>query len=101
MGVQAFQSCLRRRRSKGTVWQRAVTSTYDCGPAISALDVDPLTALAIPYVVSNGEDWNEMTTRTIVLDRIRLASLLDGLEPDAGLVEWTSLQMQVLSEGLA
>jgi hypothetical protein len=45
-----------------------------------AMDVDPATALAIPDVVPAGEEWNRLAARTVVLDRIRLASLLAGEE---------------------
>jgi hypothetical protein len=40
-----------------------------------ALDADPATALAIADVVAPGEEWNALAARTIVLDRIRLATL--------------------------
>jgi hypothetical protein len=53
-----------------------------------ALDVDPATALAVPDVVAPGEAWNALAARTVVLDRVRLSSLLacreasrDRLEP--------------------
>ena len=42
------------------------------------LDVDPMTALAVPTVVPHGEAWNALAARTIVLDRPRLVGLLDG-----------------------
>lgn len=41
-----------------------------------ALDVDPSTALAIPDVVAAGEEWSALAARTVILDRIRLSSLL-------------------------
>lgn len=47
-----------------------------------AFDVDPLLALAIPYVVSSEEDWLEMARRGIVLDRLRLAGLLVAMQDD-------------------
>ena len=43
------------------------------------LDADPPTALAIPGTVSNRNLWEEVSTRSMLLDRIRLA----GLEPQA------------------
>lgn len=43
-----------------------------------AFDADPLAVLAIPHVVASTEDWREMASNVIVLDRIRLTSLLDG-----------------------
>jgi hypothetical protein len=46
-------------------------------------DVDPLTALALPYTIARREDWNEMSQRTIVLDRLRLVELLGPLTPPA------------------
>lgn len=42
-----------------------------------AFDTDPMTALAIPHTVAKAEDWREMAARVIVLDRIRLAHLID------------------------
>ncbi|MGH2777285.1 MAG: hypothetical protein ACRDJB_01400 [Actinomycetota bacterium] len=57
------------------------------------LDVDPTTALAVPDVVPAGEEWNALATRTVVLDRIRLAALLGASgTTDAGLAgvrDWT------------
>ena len=47
-----------------------------------ALDTDPMTALAIPYHVIGPESWNEMSARTIVLDRIRLAGLVVDVPED-------------------
>jgi hypothetical protein len=47
-----------------------------------ALDIEPQTALAIPDVVAAGEEWNSLAARTVILDRLRLASLL-GV-PSAG-----------------
>lgn len=41
-----------------------------------ALDNDPSTALAIPDVVAAGEEWNALAARTVILDRIRLTSLM-------------------------
>jgi hypothetical protein len=67
-----------------------------------ALDHDPATALAIPDVVASGEDWNSLAARTVVLDRIRLSSLLDGSESDqnslAGVGAWTKLQVASIQE---
>ena len=45
-----------------------------------AMAVDPATTLASTDVVPAGEDWNRLAARTVVLDRIRLASLLAGDE---------------------
>jgi len=39
------------------------------------LDADPPTALAIPGTVSNRNLWEEVSTRSVLLDRIRLAGL--------------------------
>jgi hypothetical protein len=49
------------------------------------LDVDPVTALAIPGVVAPGEAWNRLAARTVVLDRLRLVGLLAGRPPSARL----------------
>ena len=67
-----------------------------------ALDHDPATALAIPDVVASGEDWNSLAARTVVLDRIRLASLLEGTDSDhnglAGVAAWARLQIASIQE---
>ena len=61
------------------------------------LEVDPLTALTIPFVVSPGEDWNEMSSRTLVMDRLRLIRLLAGRSTTVpGLIDWTAAQLQQL-----
>ena len=63
------------------------------------LDVDPTTALAVPDVVAAGEDWNALATRTVVLDRIRLASLLPAVNEDDRLVpvaDWAEDQLEQL-----
>ena len=38
-------------------------------------DIEPLVALAIPGVVTKDEIWSEITTRGILLDRLRLVEL--------------------------
>ena len=38
-------------------------------------DIEPLVALAIPGVVTRNEIWSEITTRGILLDRLRLVEL--------------------------
>jgi hypothetical protein len=59
-----------------------------------AFDVDPLTALAIPHIVAREEDWREMAANVIVLDRIRLTSLLrDDASPPLVPERWLSEQM--------
>ena len=67
-----------------------------------ALDVDPSTALALPEVVAAGEDWNALAARTVVLDRIRLSSLLAGEEHNFPsldvLIKWTAEQVEQLKE---
>ena len=42
------------------------------------LDVDPMVILAIPRTIPNDESWNEASTRAVILERIRIASLLPG-----------------------
>ena len=67
-----------------------------------ALDHDPSTALAVPDVVATGEDWNSLAARTVVLDRIRLSSLLDGSDSaEHGLSKvaaWTKSQIASIQE---
>lgn len=49
-----------------------------------ALEQDPMTALAVPEVVPTGELWNSITSRSMLLDRPRLAQLLHEPGPDVG-----------------
>jgi hypothetical protein len=65
------------------------------------LDVDPMTALAVPTVVPHGEAWNALAARTIVLDRPRLVGLLDGQVRHARMSEvqeWTQRAVSELRE---
>ena len=67
-----------------------------------ALDVDPSTALSIPDVVAAGQEWNELAARTVVLDRLRLATLLrdrtDEPQRMAQVVAWTRETLDLLRE---
>lgn len=64
-----------------------------------ALDADPATALAISEVVAAGEEWNSLAARTVVLDRIRLATLI-GVSADERELQpvraWTEQALQDL-----
>jgi hypothetical protein len=65
------------------------------------LDVDPMTALAIPTVVPHGEAWNALAARTVVLDRLRLVGLLEEGEAPARLSEsreWSRAAVAHLQE---
>lgn len=65
------------------------------------LDVDPMTALAVPTVVPHGERWNALAARTIILDRPRLVGLLDTVRPHPRLIEvhdWTQRAVAKLRE---
>jgi hypothetical protein len=61
-------------------------------------DIDPTCALAIPYTVEKAEDWREMASRVIVLDRLRLAGLLVGQGPPPGLRDWITGQLEGMRE---
>lgn len=41
-----------------------------------SMDVDPLLAISIPYVLEHSEVWNEVTRNCLVLDRVRMAAML-------------------------
>ena len=43
-------------------------------------DIEPLVALAVPGVVTKEEVWDEITTRGILLDRIRLTELAEEIQ---------------------
>lgn len=40
------------------------------------LDVEPYSVLAVPSTIPSGEDWNELSSRVIVLERLRIVELL-------------------------
>ena len=40
------------------------------------LDTDPISVLAVPTTISPGEEWNEISSRVVVLDRLRICELL-------------------------
>jgi hypothetical protein len=77
---------------QATIEQRFVHKASDVDLRIWAgwlrLDVDPMSILAIPRTVPNDESWNEASTRAVVLERIRLTSLLpDGFaEPERSII---------------
>lgn len=39
-------------------------------------DINPLAALAVPFYISSGDDWEEISTRGILLDRGRLMEMI-------------------------
>lgn len=41
-----------------------------------SMDVDPMVAISIPYVLEQSEVWNEVTRNCLVLDRVRMAAML-------------------------
>lgn len=49
-------------------------------------DIEPLVALAVPGVVTKDEVWSEITTRGILLDRMRLTELAAEIQ-DFGNIE--------------
>ena len=46
-----------------------------------ALDIEPATALAFPFVVSDATAWDQLSATTTVLDRGRLATLAAAAAP--------------------
>ena len=40
------------------------------------LDTDPVSVLAVPTTISVGEEWNEISTKVVILERIRICELL-------------------------
>jgi len=58
------------------------------------LDVDPVSVLAVPTTISPGEEWNEISTKVVVLERIRICELLSltnvsvELEIESRKVSW-------------
>lgn len=41
-----------------------------------SMDVDPLVAISVPYVLEQSEAWNEVTRNCLVLDRVRMSTIL-------------------------
>ena len=65
------------------------------------LDVDPMTALAVPTVVPHGEAWNALAARTVILDRPRLVGLMDENDESQRLLHvrtWTQEALARLRE---
>lgn len=63
-----------------------------------AFDSDPLTALAIPFAVPTEEMWNEMAANVVVLDRLRLVSLIvDSGKDVPAATTWASAQLSSAS----
>lgn len=68
-----------------------------------SFDTDPLTALAIPYTVAKDEDWREMASRTVVLDRLRLVTLLrdQGVTDTDWVQQWSETECVAWTNALA
>lgn len=60
-------------------------------------DIEPLAALAIPGVVNKDEQWSEVTTRGILLDRLRLVESCGDIPP-APLVENSDYLQKLVAE---
>lgn len=43
-------------------------------------DIDPVAGLCVPHVVSKIEDWNEITTRGLLFDRMRLSLMANNID---------------------
>lgn len=65
------------------------------------LDVDPVTALAVPEVVPSGEQWNEITLQSMLLDRIRLTGLCGSQDLPLSIHVWCADSLESLSTRLA
>lgn len=63
-----------------------------------AFDIDPTCVLAIPFTVESAEDWREMATRVIVLDRLRLSTLLAEAFLPEELAPWVNDELTSLRE---
>ena len=67
-----------------------------------AFDTDPTAVLAIPHSVPKDEDWREMAANVVVLDRIRLALLLQQAgEVGEENIEWNTDQLTGLIEDIS
>ena len=65
-----------------------------------SLDVDPSAALAFPGLLPRAEDWREVASRCVVLDRLRLSHLLAGATAPAAAAagEWSRATLEALRE---
>jgi hypothetical protein len=61
------------------------------------LDVDPVTALAVPQTIPPGVLWDQLALRCMVFDRIRIAGLLPQETTVEGLASWVKETSAVLS----
>jgi hypothetical protein len=62
------------------------------------LDADPTTVLAIPGTIGRIEVWNEIALRCLILDRLRLAGLIDLTEAEDASGSGVSLATQLIGE---
>lgn len=65
--------------SQGGVWNKIMDWT-----------TPPVKAMAIPYVVPPGGEWERMTPGLLFMDRLRIASLLPARALSIGDVDWKS-----------
>lgn len=86
-----------------TLQEDIVTKSRDVETRVWAswlrMDVDPLTALVVPGTISRPLDWDEISVRTLLLDRLRTSELC-GQVPVAGLTEWTRIATTSVAESV-
>jgi hypothetical protein len=66
------------------------------------MDVDPVTALVFPQTLPTGVLWDQLSLRSMVIDRIRLTGLLGVDQVVEGMREWVDLtvgELQQLLQG--
>lgn len=71
-----------------------ITKASDVEPRVWAswlrMDVDPVTALVVPQTIGDDRLWGQLALRGMVLERTRLAGLLDRGAPIDGLNAWVN-----------
>lgn len=60
------------------------------------MDGEPQTALAVPQTITEGTLWDELAISGMVLERMRLTSLIGSGDPVDGLGAWVSSEVAVL-----
>ncbi|WP_378095708.1 hypothetical protein [Cellulomonas sp. T2.31MG-18] len=69
-----------------------ITKASDVEPRVWAswlrMDVDPVTALVVPQTIGDERLWGQLALRGMVLERIRLAGLLENDVEINGLRPW-------------
>ena len=103
LDVVGWRDFVDHRSSKILVYMQCATGQnweskrgdLDLGPAgiwnsTMTWSIQPVKAIAIPYIAEIGDDWTRATTGLILFDRLRLSSLLPAAHECDMYIDWTS-----------